>query len=188
MGLYESRFDNNSSRIFFVPCDSSDKWQQWVIWETGNASDSMHICLRTHVCLTDIDPLPYGYQNYFSYEVGPQIKDNKEARSLKLDYYNQSDPSQLWLMNSTTHQLSNAQYPKPKVCITTRHIWHIPAYPLLLECNGYGYESPNPHLSKHQSFYRMPALDENGEQLCIDSGEWIISPAAGDRRVINGGG
>jgi len=137
------------------------------------------------VCLTAIDPLPYGYQNYFLYENSSQIKDNKEARSLRLDYYNQSDPSQLWLMNSTTHQLSNVQYPKS--CITTRHFYD-PALPLALECNGYGYESPNPQLSKHQSFYTMPALDQNEEELCIGSGEWIINGegAAGNRRLING--
>jgi len=95
------------------------------------------------------------------------IEPSNEARELYLSNYNQSDPSQHWLVNSTTHQLSNAQYPKG--CLTTRHFSPHPAIPLLLECDGYGYEYPNPQLSKHQRFYQMPALDKNGKQLCLDS-------------------
>ena len=89
-------------------------------------------------------------------------KPNDEARHLVMDY--QGQKYQEWKMNSTTHQLASVQY--PKVCITTRHFYIDPTQMLLLECNGYGYKSPNPQLNKHQRFYFKPALDKNGEQLC----------------------
>jgi len=95
------------------------------------------------------------------------IKPNNEARNVMLRWNNKEDPSQEWRMNSTTLQLASVKYPKG--CITTRHFNDLHQI-LLVECNGYGYESPNPHLTNkhHQRFNFMPALDKNGEQLCSD--------------------
>ncbi len=143
-------------RIWFTTCNSLDSSQQWVISKTENASDSVHICRR--------DPLPFDVYEVYLPQLPQTIKPNKEARYLISISYTQSPMSQYWLMNSTTHQLSNVQYPKG--CITTRHL-NDPAIALILECIGNDYESPNPKLSKHQSFYIMPVLDKNNQQLCM---------------------
>jgi len=135
--------------IRFDTCNSLDTKQQWVILKTGNASDSIHICQQNRDCLTAYSPI-YGVR---------LIK-------VRLDLYQQSDTSQHWLMNSKTHQLSNVQHHNG--CITTRHYFD-PALALVFKCNDYHYKSPNPKLSKHQSFYPIPVLDKNGEQLCADS-------------------
>ena len=90
-----------------------------------------------------------------------------QARNIELSQYEPSlkpDPSQQWKMNSTTHQLASVEY--PKACITTKHFDDHPDLFLLLECDGYGHESPNPQLNKHQRFYPEPALDKNKEELC----------------------
>jgi len=159
----------NGFMIRFDTCNSLDDKQQWEILKTEGDRNNIRICIRTypkdlvHSCLDAfslIDPTSY---RRFAQDF--TIKPSNEARDLRIGLYRQSDQSQHWLLNSTTHQLSNVHY--PKVCITTRH-FKDPALALALECNGYGYESPNPKLSKHQSFYPMPALDKNGEQLCSD--------------------
>jgi len=150
-------------RIIFDTCNSSDTSQQWEIAKPGYASDSKNICLQTEACLTDLDPKI----NKYKYLI-PTLQTNKpdkEARYLKINLYKQSDTSQNWLMPSTTPQLSNVKY--PKACITTRHHLNDPASSLSLECIGNDYNSPNPKLSKHLTFHAMPALDKNGEQLCI---------------------
>jgi len=162
MGMY------GSTMIKFEICSSwFSSWQQWVILKTGNTSDSIHICVPSYqICLTADYPIPLNEYEFLLAKTPHTTKPNKEARYLRSSLYKQSDTSQHWLMNSTTHQLSSVQYPKG--CITTRHLKD-PALAMVLECIGNDYESPNPKLSKHQSFYLMPALDKNGEQLCIDS-------------------
>jgi len=162
----------DAQTIRFITCDSSNTLQQWVILKTENDRNNIRICrppvvgplVRTHNCLTAFSP--FTQRLYRMFHKIFTIDPSNEARELLISRHNQSDPSQRWLMNSTTHQLSNVQY--PKACITTKHFHRDPAFPLLLECDGYGYKSPNPQLSKHQRFYQMPALDKNGRQLCLD--------------------
>jgi len=161
---------------FDYTCDSSKTELQWVIWKTED-DRNIRICqrvnrdvgplARTRMCLTARSTIvPMAYKMFVvDYRKPQNIKPNDEARSLRLFEYNQGDRSQHWLMNSTTHQLSNVQYPKG--CITTRHFLDAPLA-LVLECNGYGYESPNPQFPKHQSFYLVPVLDKNGKEICLD--------------------
>ena len=155
-------------QIRFRNCNSSNTKQQWVIWKTGNDRNYIRICQRvderlptsriSYNCLIAFNTIP---SNLYQFSVRAPIKPNNEAMYLLMDYL--GFPSQEWQMNITTHQLASVQY--PKLCITTRH-YYDPTEMLLLECNGYGYESPNPQLKKHQSFYLKPALDKNEEQLC----------------------
>jgi len=157
----------NGRMIRFVTCNSLDDLQQWEVVKTVGDRNNIRICIRSypevpvHDCLTAFSLINPNLYKMFTQDF--TIKPSNEARDLRIGSYSQSDQSQHWLMNSTTHQLSNVQY--PKACITTRH-FKDPAIALVLECNGYGYESPNPKLSKHQSFYLMPALDKNGKQQC----------------------
>jgi len=160
--------------IRFSTCDSSNSnpLQQWEILKSEKDRNNIRICRSPFVgpfgrllsCL--IAPDPFDQNLYQSFHRTDTIEPSNEARRLFISNPVESDPSQHWLMNSTTHQLANVRYPKG--CLTTRHFQQEPAYPLLLECDGYGYESPNPQLSKHQRFYPMPALDKNREQLCAD--------------------
>jgi len=164
-------FDKNLYRVNIYACvacsdpDIDCREQQFEILKTGNASDSIHICLQTHLCLTALDLGPLDeYRIPLSKELKANF--NKEAMYLNLNGYNQSDTSQHWLLNSTTHQLSNVQYPKRCITISYPSFW-----PVLLECEGYGLKldySKLDYSSTHQRFYLEPALDEKGEQLCID--------------------
>ena len=154
--------------VRFKTCNSSDSTQQWIILKTGSSSDSIHICRGTEdSCLTaDDDPIPSPGYDFFLRNTPYIIKPNKEARYLNNRFYTQSDTTQHWLMNSTTHQLSNVQYPKRCITISYPSFW-----PVLLECEGYGLKldySKLDYSSTHQRFYLEPALDEKGEQLCID--------------------
>ena len=176
MGLDKQNVLHNG--IKFYTCDSSKTGLQWVILKIEDGRNSIRLCqrvnpgvgplARTHRCLTAGSPIPpFIYKWSVMDNRKPQnIKPNNEARDVVMHDYNQGDPSQHWMMNSTTHQLSNVQYPKG--CITTRHSIHDQTLGLVLECNGYGYESPNPQVPKHQSFYPIPILNKNGEQLCLD--------------------
>ncbi len=159
-------------QIFFQTCDSSKTEQQWVIWKTENDRNNIVICQRhigplfyKHNCLAALDVIRHpSYSARIRH--GPPIQPNNEARDIMTLRYNRlrpPHPSQLWHMNSTTHQLASVQF--PKVCITTKH-FDDPTRLLLVECNGYGYNSPNPQLNKHQNFYLKPALDQNNEPLC----------------------
>lgn len=147
-------------RIRFDTCNSSDPSQQWVIWKPGYASDSNRVCLPTEACLTARDPISLNEYEYLLPKTS-KIKSNNEVRHLKIK---QSDQSQYWPMHSTTRQLSNVKV--PNACITNKHLKD-PANSLELECFGNDHKSPNPKLSNHQSFNPMPALDDNGEQVCI---------------------
>jgi len=155
--------------IRFTTCNSLDTLQQWLIFKTENDRNNIRLCQGwshwnvPQNCLTAVSP--FTQRLYQMFHQIFTIEPSNEARELLISKYDQSDPSQHWLMNSTSHQLANVKYPKG--CVTTRHFQQSPAYPLLLECDGYGYKSPNPELSKHQRFYQMPALDENGKQLCL---------------------
>jgi len=158
---------HNGRQIRFRNCISTNIQQQWVIWKTENDRNSIRICQRvddrspnsliSYNCLTALHTIE---SNLYQFFVRIPIKPNDEARYLMLDY--QGFPSQEWQMNKTSHQLASVQY--PKVCMTTRH-YNNPADILLLECNGYGYESPNPQLNKHQRFYFKLALDKSGEHV-----------------------
>jgi len=156
--------------VRFKNCDRANTMQQWEILKTENDGNNIRICRRRsqpwyhHECLFALSPF---LQNlYRAFHQIDTIEPSNEARFLRINPKPETGLSQHWLMNSTTHQLSNVQY--PKACITTRHFNIDHALPLVLECNGYGYESPNPQLPKHQSFYLMPALGKNGQQLCVD--------------------
>ena len=175
--------ENLGTVIRFYTCNSLSDSQQWVILkvEGDNPNNNIRLCRRWRpdttrpiaqalMCLNVLSPI-ITFDEYKMHAQtalrgnSPTIKPNNEARDLWVSNY-QPDPSQYWLMNSTTHQLVNVQYPKG--CLTTRHFSHISYVPFLLECNGYGYESPNPQLPKHQSFHPVPALDKNGEKICYD--------------------
>lgn len=155
--------------VRFVTCVSSNTLQQWEILKTGNDRNNIRLCRRLkpgvpYECLTALSSFPK--TKYQLFHATYTLQPSKEARELLISTYNQSDTSQHWLMNSTTHQLSNVQYPKG--CFTTRHFLD-PFFPLLLECNGYGYKSPNPQLNnKYQRFYQKPVLDKNEKQLCLN--------------------
>ena len=161
--------------IAFKNCNSAETQQQWVIWETENDRNHIRICQRgddrreksvSYNCLiADSSKISSNkYTRLVGSQIFPPTKPNDEARDLLMEYLKDIEPSQEWKMNSTTHQLASVKY--PKVCITTRHFDKEPTEMLLLECNGYGYKSPNPQLNQHQRFYFKPALDKNGEQLC----------------------
>jgi len=164
----------------FQTCNSSNTQQQWVIWKTESDQNNIRICQQgvnfraavpsfiTHLCLTALTQIDHNVYRLSARDYITPIKPNNEARDLMLRSYNKGDPSQELQMNSTTHQL--ASVPHPKVCMTTRHLFDA-SHVLLVECNGYGYESPNPHLTNkhHQRFNFTPALDKNGEQLCYDN-------------------
>ncbi len=157
----------NGGSVIFDTCKRLHVRQQWEILKTEGDRNNIRICLRSYPEISEdssclaasslIDPT-----SYKSHAQDFTIKPSNEARDILIFDYSQLDQSQHWLMNSTTHQLSSVKY--PRACITTRHYKN----PLLLECNGYGYESPNSKLPKHQSFHLMPALDNNGDQLCSD--------------------
>ena len=160
--------------IVFKPCNISKPQQKWVIWKTERDRNIIRICQRrdypsfiTHNCLIAYsDPITsFKYQ----FMVGPNnpIKPNNEARYPFLDRYDEEQNNQEWQMNSTTNQLANVEY--PKLCMTNKHFTDgFYKHGVVLECNGYGYESPNPQLNQHQRFYPKPALNKNGEQLCDD--------------------
>ena len=168
--------------VLFGTCNSSSTSQQWVILKVDgdNSNNNIRICQRRtpdktlpidqalrclHVFPENIPFGDYKWQAQRGLpKNSPAIKINNEARNFGISGY-YPDPSQYWLMNSTTHQLVNVQHPKG--CLTTRHFLYNPS-PFLLECDGYGYESPNPQLPKHQSFHPVPALDKSGEKLCYD--------------------
>ena len=165
--------ESNPWDLRFVNCDSSKIEQQWIIFKKENGHNHIRLCQRSNAprlkdnCLTAHYLMDDYVRNMFPQEYITPIKPNKEARYLKIVGYKQEDLSQQWQMNSTTHQLANVKY--PKICITTSNFFDLDQT-LLVECNGYGYESPNPHLTNkhHQRFIFMPALDKNGEQLCSD--------------------
>lgn len=168
--------ESNPWDLRFVICNSSKTEQRWIIFKTENGRNHIRICqpyvnpsLKSkYTCLTaDSSPIPDKVYLLFAQDYATEIKPNKEARDLKELEYNQGDTSQEWQMNSTTHQLANVKY--PNVCITTRHFYGADQT-LLVECNGYGYKSPNPRLTnKHQQRFNFtPALDKNGEQPCFD--------------------
>ncbi len=167
--------------IVFETCNSSKARQKWVILKTENDRNNIRLCQRrdypysithypyniTHSCLIAYsDPIPL---NVYQMLVGPNkpIKPNNEARYPFLEGYYEPKKNQEWQMNSTTNQLVNVQYPKG--CLTHKHFSdNYYKNGLVVECNGYGYESPNPQLNKNQRFYPKPALDKNGKQLCDD--------------------
>lgn len=118
--------------------------------------------LARYNCLTALSAIPSSlYEFLVRTPIFRTPRPNNEARYLMMD--NQGYPHQEWQLNSTTSQLASVQY--PKLCMTTKH-FNDPTEILLLECNGYGFESPNPQLNQHQRFYFKPALDKNREQLC----------------------
>jgi len=162
----------NSWEIVLVNCDSSKTQQQWVILKTENGQNHIYICKRNnhpslikHNCLTAHHPISKEAYRMFVQDFFTPIKPNNEARDLRLLEYDLGDPSQIWQMNSTTHQLANVKY--PKVCITTRNGADKTS---LVECNDYGFKSLNPRLTNkhHQRFNFTPVLDKNGDQLCSD--------------------
>jgi len=176
--------------IKFRNCNSLKAEQQWAILKTENDQhDYIRLCQRvkirsfdkyfgssaTHHCLAAASYAlpPSAYKeialldiptNPLTKKSKPSIEPNNEAREVMFSPPpNEGDKRRAeWQMNSTTHQLANVEY--PKVCMTSRHARN--DLGLLLQCNKS--ESPNPQLPQNQRFYQIPALDENGQQLCFN--------------------
>jgi len=156
--------------IRFTTCNSLDTLQQWLIFKTENDRNNIRLCQRWGhwnvpiECLTALSPFPPNYYRMF-HQIST-IKPSNEARELSIRNYDKSDPSQHWLVNSTTHQL--ASVPHPKSCATTRHfLLSRPFLSFITRMRWLWLRISQSTLSTHQRFYQT-TLDKNGEQLCLD--------------------
>jgi len=158
--------------IEFQTCDSSIPDQQWMIWKAENDRNNIRICQRLdrhsrykgyvistdkHKCLTTFNPVtPFMFQILMEPLRNPNYEANQYLRR-----HNQTNLSQQWRINSSTHQLASVQY--PQLCMT--HYLR-GSFFVVDDCIAHGYESPNSQLIKYQHFYLEPALDQNGKEIC----------------------